>query len=329
VGGQRGQREELTMLRILRRVAGMVVTLVVSSFIIYAAMYAAPGDPVTFLIGNPENITPERIAAVREQYHLADPLIVQFWHWLTSAATGNFGMSFQYHQSVAGLMASRLPASLSLVLYASVLFAIFGILLGVIAAVRRGRASDAVIVGSTTLAASVPSFVIGILLIGLFSVQLGWFPVTGAGDGFLDRIHHLTLPAIALALGALAIVSRVTRQTMVEQFDLEHVEAARSFGLSERRIVFRHVLRNAWGPIITMVALVVASLLAGTVVVETVFGISGVGALLVDAINTHDFPVVQAVLLYMVVAYMIVTTVVDLLLPLLDPRIRATKKGVA
>jgi len=309
------------MLTALRRIAGMAVTLMVASFIIFAAMYAAPGDPVTFLIGNPENLTPERIAAVRAEYHLDEPVLVQYWLWLTGALGGDLGTSFQYRQPVASIMMSRLPATLFLVAFAGVLFTVIGVGLGVWAAVRRRRATDSAIVGATTLAASFPSFVVGILLVSFFSVQLGWFPVTGAGDGFLDRLYHLTLPAITLSVGALAIVSRVTRQSMVEGFDSEHVEAARSTGMSSGAIVVRHVLRNAWGPIVTMVALVVASMLAGTVVVESVFGISGIGSLLVDAINSHDFPVVQAVLLYMVVAYMVVTTIVDLLLPLLDPRI--------
>ncbi|MFC9999991.1 ABC transporter permease [Nocardia sp. NPDC127526] len=314
------------MLRALRRCGGMVLTLVVSSFLIFAAMYAAPGDPATFLIGNPEEATPERIAAIEAQYHLNEPLLSQYWHWASNVFTGDLGTSAQYRQPVADLMASRLPNTLSLVGYAALLFTGFGILLGVLAAVRRRRTADSVIVATTTLAASVPSFVIGILLVSQFAVRLGWFPVAGAGEGFFDRVHHLTLPAVALSLGAVAIVSRVTRQSMVEQFDAEHVEFARGFGLAERKVIIRHVLRNAWGPIVTMISLIMASMLAGTVAVESVFGISGVGALLVDAINAHDFAVVQAVLLYMVVAYMIVTLLVDLLLPLFDPRINTKVK---
>lgn len=306
----------------IRKLAGMVFTLVIASFIIFAAMYAAPGDPVTFLIGNPENLTPERIASVRAQYHLDEPMLAQYWHWASGVLTGDFGQSFQYHQPVSALLAARVPITLSLVSYAAVLLTVFGIGLGVVAAVRRGKAADTAIIGATTLAASVPSFVLGIAFVALFAVELRWFPVAGAGSAGLDRVYALTLPALTLAITALAIVSRVTRQSMIEQFSSEHVEAARASGLRERYIVRDHVLRGAWGPIITMVALVIASMIAGTVAVETVFGISGVGSLLVDAINTHDFPVVQAVLLFMVVAYMIVTTIVDLLLPVLDPRIR-------
>ncbi|RGE19314.1 ABC transporter permease [Leucobacter sp. wl10] len=305
----------------IRKLGGMLLTLVVASFIIFAAMFAAPGDPVTFLIGNPENLTPERIASVRAQYYLDEPMLAQYWHWASGALTGDFGRSFQYHQPVSQILAARIPVTLALVGYAAVLLAVFGIGLGVLAAVRRGRAADTAIVGGTTLAASIPSFVLGIALVALFAVQLRWFPVAGAGGGGLDRLYSLTLPALTLAITALAIVSRVTRQSMIEQFSSEHVEAARASGLAERFIVRDHVLRGSWGPIITMVALVIASMIAGTVAVETVFGISGVGSLLVDAINTHDFPVVQAVLLFMVAAYMIVTTTVDLLLPVLDPRI--------
>lgn len=306
----------------IRKLAGMLITLVIASFIIFAAMFAAPGDPVTFLIGNPENMTPERIAGVRAQYHLDEPLFAQYWHWASGALTGDFGTSFQYHQPVSDILAARIPVTLSLVLYSAVLLAVFGVGLGVLAAVRRGRTADTLVVGGTTLGASVPSFVLGIALVALFAVELRWFPVAGAGSAGFERIYYLTLPALTLSITALAIVSRVTRQSMIEQFTSEHVEAARATGLRERFIVRDHVLRASWGPIITMIALVIASMIAGTVAVETVFGISGVGSLLVDAINTHDFPVVQAVLLFMVVAYMVVTTIVDLLLPMLDPRIQ-------
>jgi peptide/nickel transport system permease protein len=306
----------------IRKIIGMALTLVIASFIIFAAMYAAPGDPVTFLIGNPENLTPERIAFVRAQYRLDEPLLAQYWYWASGALTGDFGQSFQYRQPVSALLAARVPVTLSLVGYAAALITVLGIGLGIISAVKRGKVTDTAITGGTTLAASIPTFVLGIGFVALFAVQLRWFPVAGAGSPGPDRLYALTLPAFTLAITALAIVSRVTRQSMIEQFSSEHVEAARASGLRERYIVRDHVLRGAWGPIITMVALVIASMIAGTVAVETVFGISGVGSLLVDAINTHDFPVVQAVLLFMVVAYMVVTTIVDLLLPILDPRIK-------
>jgi peptide/nickel transport system permease protein len=305
---------------VLRRVGAVVLTLVASSFVIFGAMYAAPGDPVTFLIGNPENVTPERIAAVRAQYHLDEPFVTQFWIWAKGLLQGNLGSSFVYQQPVSALLGSRLPVTLTLVAYAAILFTVIGISLGAISALRRGSKTDSAITGVTTLLASVPNFVIGLVLVSVFAVQLRWFDVSGSGSGFGDRIYHLTLPAVALTLGGLATLSRVTRQTMVEQQSLDHVEAARSYGMVPRKIITRHVLRNSLGPVVTMSGLHLAGMLAGTVVIEGVFGLNGIGSLLVDAINTHDFPVVQAILLYMVVAYMLVTIALDLAYPLIDPR---------
>ncbi|WP_426245025.1 ABC transporter permease [Nocardioides sp. LHG3406-4] len=308
------------MFALLRRLGALVLTLAVSSFVIFGGMYAAPGDPVTFLIGNPEDRTPERVAAVRAQYHLDDSLIQQYLLWAKDLLHGDLGSSFVYQQPVANLLGTRLPVTMTLVAYAAVLFIVIGVLLGVLSALRRGTAVDSFITGATTFATSVPNFVVALVLVSVFAVELRWFEVTGSGEGFVDRVYHLTLPAVALALGALAVVSRVTRQTMVEQQSLEHVDVARSFGLSTRRIIWRHVLRNSLGPVITMCGLIIAGMLAGTVVIESVFGLNGVGSLLVDAINAHDFPVVQAILLYMVIAYMAVTTLIDLLYPLIDAR---------
>jgi peptide/nickel transport system permease protein len=310
------------MLALLRRLGAMVLTLVVSSFVIFAGMYAAPGDPLTFLIKNPEDRTPDRVAAVRAQYHLDDSFIQQYLSWGGNVLHGDLGTSFVYKQPVADLMGTRLPITLTLVAMAAALFIVFGILLGVVSALKRGSAVDASITGVTTFLTSIPNFVVALVLVSIFAVQLRWFEVSGDGEGFAGRLYHLTLPSIALAIGALAVVSRVTRQTMVEQQSLEHVDVARSFGLSSRKIIWRHVLRNSLGPVVTMCGLIIASMLAGTVVIESVFGLSGVGSMLVDSINAHDFPVVQAILLFMVVAYMTVTIVVDVLYPLIDPRTR-------
>jgi peptide/nickel transport system permease protein len=312
---------------VARRLTGLFATLLAASFVIFAAVYAAPGDPAVFLAGGRDKLTPERLAAVREQYHLDEPLVVQYGRWLWDCLHLDLGRSFQYGDQVADLLAARFPTTLALVAYATVLFVVLGVGAGILAAVRRGGWVDSAVVGGTTLAASVPSFVGGIALVALFGVQLGWFPVTGSGEGFAGTVHHLTLPAVAMALGALAVISRVTRQAMVDAGSADHVAVARASGIPEREIVRRHVLRNALGPIITMCGLVTAGMLAGTVAVETVFGLSGIGSLLVGAINSHDFPVAQAVLLLMVTGYVVVTTVVDLVHPLLDPRLKAVRSS--
>jgi peptide/nickel transport system permease protein len=316
------------MAAILRRLGAMVLTLVVSSFVIFAGMYAAPGDPLSFLIQNPEDRTPERVAAVRAEYHLDDSFFQQYLSWAKDVLHGNLGTSIVYKQPVADLMGTRMPVTLTLVGMAALLFIVFGIGLGVVSALKRGGVIDSSITGVTTFLTSIPNFVVALVLVAIFAVQLRWFEVSGDGDGFVDRIYHLTLPAIALAIGALAVVSRVTRQTMVEQQSLEHVDVARSFGLSSRKIIWRHVLRNSLGPVVTMCGLIIASMLAGTVVIESVFGLSGVGSMLVDSINAHDFPVVQAILLYMVIAYMTVTIIVDVLYPLIDPRTRERSEAL-
>jgi peptide/nickel transport system permease protein len=313
---------------VARRLTGLFATLLAASFVIFAAVYAAPGDPAVFLAGGRDKLTPERLAAVREQYHLDEPLVVQYGRWLWDCLHLDLGRSFQYGDQVADLLAARFPTTLALVAYATVLFVVLGVGAGILAAVRRGGWVDSAVVGGTTLAASVPSFVGGIALVALFGVQLGWFPVTGSGEGFAGTVHHLTLPAVAMALGALAVISRVTRQAMLDAGSADHVAVARASGIPEREIVRRHVLRNALGPIITMCGLVTAGMLAGTVAVETVFGLSGIGSLLVGAINSHDFPVAQAVLLLMVTGYVVVTTVVDLVHPLLDPRLKAVRSPV-
>lgn len=310
------------LLRVVRNLAGTLLTLLATSFVIFGAVYAAPGDPVAFLVGGRDNLSAANIAAVRAQYHLDEPFLVQYGRWLVGALQGDLGRSFQYGDQVADLVTARLPTTLSLVAYAAVLSIVLGVALGALAAVRRGRV-DAAVVAGTTLAASVPSFVTALVLVSAFSVQLNWFPVAGAGEGLAGRLYHLALPALTLALGSLAVLSRVTRQSMVEQWGLDHVEAARGSGMAEGLLVRRHVFRNALGPIVTMCGLLTAGMLAGTVVVETVFGMSGIGSLLVNAIKTQDFPVAQAVLLLMVVAYIVVTTVVDLVHPLIDPRVRA------
>ncbi|MFD5215492.1 ABC transporter permease [Microbacterium sp. NPDC058345] len=313
---------------LIRRLGVMLLTLLIASFVIFGSLYLAPGDPVTFLIGNPENLTPERIAEVRAQYNLDDPFLVQYIDWLTSVLQGDLGTSFVYQQPVASLMASKLPNTVFLVLLTALIFIVVGVSLGAVSALRRGTGTDSAITGITTFAASVPNFVISLVLIFVFGVQLRWFPVAGDGDDFLDRLHHLVLPALALAAGSLATISRVTRQSMIDNIKAEHVDVARSFGLPTRTIVFRHVFRNALGPVLTMGGLIIAGMLGGTVIIESVFGLNGVGSLLVSSINAHDFPVVQAVLLYMVIAYMAVTTLVDLLYPLIDARTAQRSESV-
>jgi peptide/nickel transport system permease protein len=302
-----------------RRLAMLALTLLVASFAIYASLSIAPGDPLSVLTGG-RTLPPEALNVLRARYHLNEALPAQYWHWLTSAVQGDLGDSIALRESVNTLIAERAGVTLELVLYASILILLLGIGSGVLAGLRRGALDTTVITGTTVFAA-IPSFVAAIVLISVFAVKLGWFPALGAGTGVLDRLWHLTLPAIALALSALAIVARVTRVSVREEMAREHVQTAISRGLPSRLVVRRHVLRNAAIPITTISGITIASLIALSAVVERAFSLNGLGAALVSAAASKDFAVVQGIALILVGAFVITNALVDLLYASLDPRV--------
>ncbi|MFJ2849236.1 ABC transporter permease [Streptomyces rubiginosohelvolus] len=308
-----------------RRVAEMAATLLAASFVVFGAMYLAPGSPASFLLTG-RSASPEAIAAINAQYHLDDPFAVRYLRWLGDMAQGDFGRSLTYRTDVSRLIADRLPTTLLLIAMALTVVVAVGLLLGRIAAVRGGATDTAVLI-STAIAVGTPSFVAAVLLQGLFAVKLGWFPSSGAGDGFLDTLWHLTLPAVALALYLIGMLARVTRSAMLDALGAEHVTVARSRGVPERHVIRRHVLRNALGTVLTTGGLIVSTLLVCMILVETAFSIGGIGQLLELATSTKDFPTVQAISLIIVALFMTVNLVVDLLLPVVDPRITLGAKG--
>ncbi|MFB8021061.1 ABC transporter permease [Streptomyces rubiginosohelvolus] len=308
-----------------RRVAEMTATLLAASFVVFGAMYLAPGSPASFLLTG-RSASPEAVAAINAQYHLDDPFAVRYLRWLGDMAQGDFGRSLTYRTDVSRLIADRLPTTLLLIAMALTVVVAVGLLLGRIAAVRGGATDTAVLI-STAIAVGTPSFVAAVLLQGLFAVKLGWFPSSGAGDGFLDTLWHLTLPAVALALYLIGMLARVTRSAMLDALGAEHVTVARSRGVPERHVIRRHVLRNALGTVLTTGGLIVSTLLVCTILVETAFSIGGIGQLLELATSTKDFPTVQAISLIIVALFMTVNLVVDLLLPVVDPRITLGAKG--
>ncbi|MBK3529887.1 ABC transporter permease [Streptomyces sp. MBT67] len=308
-----------------RRVAEMAATLLAASFVVFGAMYLAPGSPASFLLTG-RSASPEAVAAINAQYHLDDPFAVRYLRWLGDMAQGDFGRSLTYRTDVSRLIADRLPTTLLLIAMALTVVVAVGLLLGRIAAVRGGATDTAVLI-STAIAVGTPSFVAAVLLQGLFAVKLGWFPSSGAGDGFLNTLWHLTLPAVALALYLIGMLARVTRSAMLDALGAEHVTVARSRGVPERHVIRRHVLRNALGTVLTTGGLIVSTLLVCTILVETAFSIGGIGQLLELATSTKDFPTVQAISLIIVALFMTVNLVVDLLLPVVDPRITLGAKG--
>lgn len=301
-----------------RKAGGVLVTLLGASLLIYGALYIAPGDPASLLAGG-QIPNPEALEQIREQYHLNDPFIVQYWHWLTGVLTGNLGDSIILKEPVASLIGSRVVNSLLLVLMATVIILGMGIALGV-ASATLGRAVDMTALVATTVFMAAPAFVSAIVLIWIFSTKLSWFPVYGDGDAGLDRVRHLVLPAIALSLSYLAFISRITRTEVQGELSSDHVEAARARGVDSRNVLKRHVMRNIMPPILSVSAITFAGLFAGTAVVEQAFGVSGLGSLLVQAAARQDVVVVQSVSLLLVAAFVIVNMSVDLVNAVLDPR---------
>ncbi|MFG2938668.1 ABC transporter permease [Streptomyces sp. NPDC048282] len=305
---------------VARRAAMLVVTALVASIAIYGALFIAPGDPATLLIGGGKPPSPRLLAEIHRQYHLDDPFVQGYWRWLTGLLHGDAGQSLTYKDSVTRLITERIGNTAFLVAYAAVLIVVPGIGLGTLAALRGGAADTLVTVVTTALMA-VPTFVMSVLLIWWLSVQWGWLPAYGAGTGFTGRLEHLTLPAIALATAWLAYVAQVTRQAVRTELAAEHVETARSRGIPERFVVRKHVLRNAAGPLLSVSGVAVAGLIAGCSVVEQAFGVNGVGALLIQSAAKQDLAVVQALALITVVVFVTVNTLVDVAAAALDSRV--------
>lgn len=304
---------------VARRVVALVLTLAVSSVIIYGALAVAPGDPAALLAGG-SIPNPKALEQIHREYHLDDPFLSQYGHWASGLLHGDLGRSIVFRDDVSHLITTRVVNTIMLVAYAALLILVVGVGLGIAAALRGGRTSTAVTVG-TTIAMGAPTFVMSILLIWLFSTKLSWFPVYGSGSGFTDKLRHLTLPALALACTYVAYVSRITRAAVTAELRSEHVDTARSRGIPYGVLVRRHVLRNASAPILAVSGLTVAGLLAGTAVAEQAFGVNGIGSLLIQSASRQDLAVVQAIAMVMVAAFVVINTLVDLVNVILDPRL--------
>ena len=302
-----------------RRLAMLAVTMLVASFAVYGALYLAPGSPIAALTGG-RSPSPEVLAELNARYRLDDPFLVRYWNWLTAALQGDLGQSIPLRENVSTLIGQRIGVTASLVALTAVIIVVAGVGLGLLGALRPGVVDNGVLLTST-VSAAMPSFAAAVVLQFVFAVQLGWFPALGTGEGFTDSLRHLTLPALALAATSVALVTRVTRTAVREELGREHVQTAVSRGLPWPHVVRRHVLRNAAIPITTIVGLTVASLIALSAVVETAFGLNGLGAYLVLAAQNKDFAVVQGISLVLVLAFVVTNVLVDLAYAVLDPRV--------
>lgn len=320
---------------ILRRLIQAMVVMVVVAFIAFL-LFQYVGDPVVFLLG--QDATPEQIRELRSALGLDQPFFVQFWHFLLNAAQGEFGLSLRQGAKVSRLIAERFPATLELALVAAGLALLAGIPMGVYAALRRGTFLSQVFMITSLLGVSLPTFFIGILLILIFAVSLGWFPSFGRGDtvqlgwwtsGLLTPKgwHHIVLPALTLAIFQLALIMRLVRAEMLEVLRTDYIKFARARGLSNRAIHFGHALKNTLVPVMTITGLQLGGLIAFAIITETVFQWPGMGLLFIQAVTFADIPVMAAYLCLIALIFVVINLVVDLLYFAVDPRLRVGTVG--
>jgi len=303
--------------QLLGKLGGLLLTLFLSSIVIFSAVLLTPGDPVVALAGGVRP-TPEMIQAIKVEHHLDQPIWVQYLYWIGGVLTGDLGTSFVYKTPVVELIGPRFGITLLLVLYTIVLIAIFGIGSGILAA-TRGRRTDRAVLVATSFGVALPTFVVAILLIWVFGRVLGWFPVYGAGEGLVDSLYHLTLPAISLSVLYIAYLSRITRGAVVGQLHSEHVDTARVRGIPRGRTFRRHVFLNASPQILAISGATVAGLFAASAIAEQAFGIGGLGSLLTEAAARKDLPVVQVISLLLVILFVVLNAAADVAIALIDP----------
>jgi len=318
---------------ILRRLAQATVVMLTVALVSFA-LFQYVGDPVTFLLG--QEATPEQRQAMRVELGLEQPFLVQFWHFVVNALQGEFGISLRQGQRVSTLIVERLPATLELSFVAALVALSVGIPLGVFAALKRGTFLAQLAMTVSLVGVSLPTFLIGILLILIFAVNLGWFPSFGRGEvvnvgwwttGLLTAKgwHHLTLPALTLAIYQLALIMRLVRAEMLEVLRTDYIKFARARGLSDRAVHFGHALKNTLIPVITITGLQLGGLIAFAIITETVFQWPGMGLLFIQAVSFADIPVMAAYLCLVALIFVVINLVVDLLYFAVDPRLRVER----
>lgn len=308
---------------LLRRLFAVIPVLFVVAVVVFLILRLTPGDPAAVIAGN--NATLEDIANIRKSLGLEEPLLVQFGIWFKAMLTGDLGHSFYYRLPVTELIGQRLEPTFMLATFTIVLAVLVAVPLGVVAAWKHGGWLDRGLMGFSVLGFSIPVFVLGYILIYLVSLKLNLLPVQGykrIADGLWPFLSHLILPSVTLAIIYIALIARVTRAAVSEALTEDYIRTARSKGLPEVRVLIRHALANAAVPIVTVIGIGIALLIGGVVVTETVYAIPGLGQLTVDAVLARDFPVVQGVILFFSVAYVLINLLVDLSYIVLDPRIR-------
>ncbi|MDS1140114.1 ABC transporter permease [Pusillimonas sp. SM2304] len=308
---------------LLHRFLGMLVVMLIVVTTVFLIVRVAPGDPASVMLG--VEATAEDIDELRRKLGLNDPLYLQYLNYVGQLLKGDLGESIFLRRSVSAALMERAEPTFFLALFSLLVGCVIALPIGILAAYYRGSKFDQIATSVAMVFASIPSFWLSLLLIQIVAVKLGVLPVSGYGNpdsGFLERVRHLLLPSLALGVIVSAIIMRFTRASMIEALNNDFIRTARSKGASEWRVVMRHALRNGLIPIITVIGLVIGSLVSGAIVVETVFGLPGIGNLVVSAVLRRDYPVIQGALLTIAVLYVVVNFIIDMTYLLVDKRVR-------
>ena len=302
------------------RLLDVVPTVLLVLTLVFIALRLLPGDPAAVALG--DYATPEQLKLFREQMGLNLPLWQQYVDFLWNMLTLDFGQSLVDRTSVLHVIAVNLPYTIELTLVATAMGLLFGIPLGVLAAVHRGKLPDAGVRGFSLIGYAIPDFYLGALFLIVFALNLGWFPINGGGSGFLDRMYHVFLPAVTLAMVKTAFLARLTRTSLLEVLGKDYVRTARAKGAREPRVIYRHALRNALLPVTSGLGLSLLATLSGSVAIELVFNRPGIGEVLISAIAKRDYPVVQGGVVVFAAFVVLINLLVDLAYVIVDPRIR-------
>lgn len=308
---------------ILGRVLAAIPVMVFVALFVFLLLRLTPGDPAAIIAG--DTATPEQLERIRESLGLNEPLHIQFLSWIGNLLQGDFGTSILSGTPVTSMIASRLEPTLSLALTTIALSIVIAVPLGVIAAWKQGTVIDRLVMAISVIGFSVPIFVIGYVMISVFAMELKWFPVQGFRsifDGLGPFLQRIILPTLTLTLLYIALIARITRTSMLEILGDEYVRTARAKGLTERRVLMHHALRNCAVPIVTVIGIGFALIISGVVVTESVFNLPGIGRLTVEAVLARDYPVIQAVILLTSLVYVVINLLIDIAYVFLDPRIR-------
>lgn len=301
--------------------------LFVVSVVVFMVIHLTPGDPASVMLG--EEASKQQVEELRRQLGLHLPLYQQYFKWIFGVLQGDLGMSFFMKQPVTHAIIEHLGPTVSLSVLAEILAIILAIPMGIVAAKHRGSATDQSFMGLSLLGISIPSFLLGLFLILLFAVLLRWLPVAGyqpLSAGVWTHLKYLIMPAISLGAAQAALIARMTRSSMLEVLNENYIKAARAKGVKERRVIYRHALRNAFLPILTVIGQSLGALVAGAAVTETIFGIPGIGQLVVNSVVRRDYAVIQGVVLFVTFAYVFINLIIDLLYGTIDPRVRLSQK---